>query len=185
MKATVPVELTVSGTQTSVSVPSVLGQSPASAGSALTQARAERREPEQCVLEPVPAAGAGVVAEPGRRRHCPAQHAGQPRRLERPLHLGPQTWSASRPSAAQSAITGAGLVANQTTDTACPNGATPGNVDAQSPAAGAQVPTAPRSTSRSASRRRPRRPRRHDVVDHDNVEHVHDLARRAAAGRGG
>ena len=38
VKANVPVVLTVSGTQTSVTVPSVLGQSPASAGATLSQA---------------------------------------------------------------------------------------------------------------------------------------------------
>ena len=41
--------------------------------------------------------------------------------------------------AATSAITGAGLVANATFDTGCPNGAQPGTVDSQSPAANAQV----------------------------------------------
>jgi beta-lactam-binding protein with PASTA domain len=40
---------------------------------------------------------------------------------------------------ATSAITQAGLVANTTFDTGCPNGAQPGNVDSQSPAANAQV----------------------------------------------
>ena len=42
-------------------------------------------------------------------------------------------------SAATSAITGAGLVANTTFDTSCPGGAQPGNVDSQTPAASAQV----------------------------------------------
>ena len=42
-------------------------------------------------------------------------------------------------SAATSAITGAGLVANTTFDTSCPNGAQPGNVDSQTPAGNAQV----------------------------------------------
>jgi beta-lactam-binding protein with PASTA domain len=42
-------------------------------------------------------------------------------------------------SAATSAITGAGLVANTTFDTSCAGGAQPGNVDSQTPAAGAQV----------------------------------------------
>jgi beta-lactam-binding protein with PASTA domain len=42
-------------------------------------------------------------------------------------------------SAATSAITGAGLVANTTFDTSCPNGAQPGNVDSQNPSPNAQV----------------------------------------------
>ena len=42
-------------------------------------------------------------------------------------------------STATSVITGAGLVANTTFDTACPGGAQPGNVDSQNPAPGAQV----------------------------------------------
>ena len=42
-------------------------------------------------------------------------------------------------SAAQSAITGAGLVANTTYDTTCANGVQPGNVDSQNPAANTQV----------------------------------------------
>ena len=88
VKATVPVVLTVSGTQTSVPVPSVLGPV-AGDGRRHSQGRPERRQPEQRVLEPVPT---GVVSSqsPVAGHHVPAQHGGQPRHLDRQLRLGAQ-----------------------------------------------------------------------------------------------
>ncbi len=90
VKATVPVQLTVSGTQTSVSVPSVLGQSPASAGSALTQAGLNVGSQTNACSNQFPQQGLVSSQSPAGGADRPAEHADQPRRLERPLHLGPQ-----------------------------------------------------------------------------------------------
>ena len=137
VKANVPVELTVSGTQTSVSVPSVLGQSPASAGASLrgaglnvgSQSNACSSQYTQgLVSSQTPASGATVppntsvnlVVSSGSCATVPGV-VGQ------------------AASAAQSAISGAGLVANTTYDTTCAGGAQPGNVDSQNPAANTSV----------------------------------------------
>ena len=137
VKATVPVVLTVSGTQSSVSVPSVLGQSPASAGSTLTQAglnvgsqsnACSSQYPQGLVSSQSPAVGATVP--PNTPVNLVVSNG--------PCVPVPNVVGQTQ-SAAQSAITGAGLVANTTTDTTCPNGATSGNVDSQNPAANTQV----------------------------------------------
>ena len=137
VKANVPVQLTVSGTQTSVSVPSVLGQSPASAGATLrgaglnvgSQSNACSSQYTQgLVSSQTPASGASVppntsvnlVVSSGSCATVPAV-VGQ------------------SASAAQSAIGAAGLVANTTYDTTCAGGAQPGNVDSQNPAANGSV----------------------------------------------
>ena len=67
------VTLTVSGTQTSVSVPSVVGQSPARAGSILQQAGLTAGQPDQRLFES--AQRGRVGPEPERGQHRPAQHA--------------------------------------------------------------------------------------------------------------
>jgi eukaryotic-like serine/threonine-protein kinase len=134
--ATRKVVLTVSETQTSVSVPSVVGQSPARAGSILTQdGLAVGSQSSACSSLPngVVSAqnpSAGVTAQPNT-----------------PVNLVVSTGNCvsvpgvvgQSQSAATSAITGLGLVANATFDMSCPNGAQSGNVDSQSPAANAQV----------------------------------------------
>ncbi len=66
-------KLTVSGTQTSVTVPSVLGQSPASAGSILKGAGLNVGTQTSGCSNAVPRR-AGVVADPGAERDVPAQH---------------------------------------------------------------------------------------------------------------
>jgi beta-lactam-binding protein with PASTA domain len=130
------VALTVSGTQSTVSVPSVVGQSPARAGSILSQANltvgsqstACSSEPNGVVSSQSPAGGANV----------------QP---NTPVNLVVSSGNCvpvpgvvgQSQSAATSAISGAGLVANTTFDTTCAGGAQPGNVDSQSPGSGAQV----------------------------------------------
>jgi beta-lactam-binding protein with PASTA domain/tRNA A-37 threonylcarbamoyl transferase component Bud32 len=137
VKATVKVQLTVSGTQTSVSVPSVLGQSPAVAGSILTQRGLNvGTQSSACSSQ----FSAGLVA-----LQNPAGGANVPPNTPVNLVVSsgncvpvPSVIGQSQ-SAAQTAITGAGLVANTTFDTACAGGATAGNVDAQDPAANAQV----------------------------------------------
>jgi len=138
VKATVKVQLTVSGTQTSVSVPSVLGQSPASAGSILSHAGLNVGNQTNACSSQFPTAG--VVSSQN-----PAVGASVPPNTS--VNLVVSTGScASVPgvvgqsaSAAQTAITGAGLVANTTYDSTCTNGAQPGNVDSQNPAANTQV----------------------------------------------
>ena len=120
VRATVPVVLTVSNAQSSVSVPSVLGQSPATAGATLrgdglnvgsqSNACSSQYQSGSCRREP----------GPGHQR--PAQHGRQPRDLDRQLRLGAQR-RRSVGQLGQAAITGAGLVANQTTDATCAGGA--------------------------------------------------------------
>ena len=138
VKATVKVQLTVSGTQTSVSVPSVLGQSPASAGSILSHAGLNVGNQTNACSSQFPTAG--VVSSQN-----PAVGASVPPNTSVNLVVSSGS-CASVPGvvgqsagAAQSAITGAGLVANTTYDTTCANGAQPGNVDSQNPAVNAQV----------------------------------------------
>ncbi len=138
VKATVPVVLTVSGTQTSVSVPSVLGQSPASAGSVLTQAGLNVGNQSNACSNQVPQQGlvssqspaAGATVQPNSPVNLVISNG--------PCISVPNVIGQSS-NAAQSAITGMGLVANTTFDTGCANNAQPGNVDSQDPAAGAQV----------------------------------------------
>ncbi len=138
VKATVKVQLTVSGTQTSVSVPSVLGQSPASAGSILSHAGLNVGNQTNACSSQFPTAG--VVSSQN-----PAAGASVPPNTS--VNLVVSTGSCATvpgvvgqsASAAQSAITGAGLVANTTYDTTCANGGQPGNIDSQSPAANTQV----------------------------------------------
>jgi eukaryotic-like serine/threonine-protein kinase len=130
--------LTVSGTQTSVSVPSVVGQSPARAGSILEEAGLS-------VGSQTTASACSTQASGSVSSQNPAAGASEPPNT--PINLvvsngtcvsAPGVVGQSQ-SAATSAITGAGLVANTTFDSACPNGAQPGNVDSQNPAANAQV----------------------------------------------
>jgi len=130
------VVLTVSGTQTSVSVPSVVGQSPARAGSVLQQAgltvgsqsTACSSQPNGVVSAQNPASGASVPPNTSVNLVVSSGNC-----VSVPGVVGQSQ------SAATSAITGAGLVANTTFDTTCAGGAQPGNVDSQSPGSGAQV----------------------------------------------
>jgi eukaryotic-like serine/threonine-protein kinase len=134
--ATKKVLLTVSDTQTTVSVPSVVGQSPARAGSILTQAglnvgsqtTACSSQPNGAVSSQSPASGADVPPNTSVNLVVSSGNC-----VSVPGVVGQSQ------GAATSAISGAGLVANTTFDTACGGGAQPGNVDNQSPAPGAQV----------------------------------------------
>jgi eukaryotic-like serine/threonine-protein kinase len=130
------VTLTVSGTQSSVSVPSVIGQSPANAGGILTQHNLRvGSQSTACSSQPN-----GLVSAQN-----PAPGATEP--LNTPVNLVVSTGNCATvpgvvgqgQAAATAAITSAGLVANATTDSTCPGGATAGNVDSQSPGANAQV----------------------------------------------
>jgi eukaryotic-like serine/threonine-protein kinase len=130
------VQLTVSGTQSSVSVPSVIGQSPANAGGILTQAGLKvGSQSTSCSGQPngqvsAQNPGAGTSEPPGTPVNLVVSSGSC---VSVPSVVGQTQASAT------SAITGAGLVANTTFDTTCANGAQAGNVDSQNPAANAQV----------------------------------------------
>jgi eukaryotic-like serine/threonine-protein kinase len=137
VKKNATVVLTVSGTQSEVSVPSVLGQSPLAAGSHLTQAGLNvGSQTSACSSQ----FQTGVVAAQN-----PA--AGVTVQPNTPVNIVVSSGScASVPgvvgqsaNSAQNAITNAGLVPNTTFDTGCANGAQPGTVDSQNPAQGTQV----------------------------------------------
>src|SRR6202046_2166146 len=134
--ATRKVVLTVSATQNMVPVPSVIGQSPARGGSPLSQAglnvgsqsTACSNQPSGLVSAQSPVSGTNV--QPNTSVNLVVSSGSC---VSVPGVVGQSQ------SAATSAITGAGLVANTTFDTSCPGGAQPGNVDSQTPAANAQV----------------------------------------------
>ncbi len=135
IKANIPVVLTVSGNQTAVPVPSVLGQSPASAGSILAQKGLNVGSQSQgcpagyqsgTVAAQSPGAGANVA--PNSSVDLVISNC-----VSVPGVLGQTS------SSAQNAISNAGLTANTTFDTGCANNAQPGDVDGQDPAANAQV----------------------------------------------
>jgi eukaryotic-like serine/threonine-protein kinase len=137
VKQNVPVVLTVSGTQSEVSVPSVLGQSPAAAGSQLTHAGLSvGSQTSACSSQ----FQGGVVAS----QNPPGGVTVQP---NTPVNIVVSSGSCvsvpgvigQSANAAQNAITNAGLVPNTTFDTGCANGAQPGQVDNQNPAQGTQV----------------------------------------------
>jgi eukaryotic-like serine/threonine-protein kinase len=135
--ATVKVQLTVSGTQSSVSVPSVLGQSPSSAGSTLkADGLNVGAQTSSCSSE----YSSGLVSaqNPGAGANVPPNTTVNLVVSSGSCVTVPPVVGQSATSA-QSAITGAGLVPNTTFDTACANGAMPGNVDSQNPAPSAQV----------------------------------------------
>jgi serine/threonine-protein kinase len=134
IKANVPITLTVSN-QTAVSVPSVLGQSPTAAGASLARAGLNVGSTSQGC----PAAyQSGTVAaqEPGGGANAPPNSSVNlviSNCVTVPGVIGQTA------NSAQNQITNAGLTANTTFDTTCPNNAQPGNVDNQSPAGGSQV----------------------------------------------
>ncbi len=135
--STTQIVLTVVGTQTSVSVPNVVGDTPAAAGAQLsssqltlgTQSNACSSSPTGVVSGQTPAAGANVPPQT-------------------PVNLVVSSGSCvtvpnvvgDSESDASSTMTGDNLVPQFTNDTGCNNGtAGPGEVDGQTPAANAQV----------------------------------------------
>ncbi len=137
VKANIPVQLTVSGTQTSVSVPSVLGESPSNAGAILTRAGLNvGSQTSSCSNQ----YSTGVVAQ-----QSPAP--GQPEPPNTAVNIVISSGNcATVPNVvglgqgqAQSQLSGAGLVASSTTDTTCTNPAQNGTVESQNPTGGAQV----------------------------------------------
>jgi serine/threonine-protein kinase len=135
IKANVPVVLTVSGTQTQVSVPSVLGQSPSAAGASL--ARAGLNVGSQTSGCPA-AYQNGTVASQSPGASANVQPNSSVNLVISNCVAVPGVVGQSA-SSAQDAITNAGLVANTTFDTTCTGNAQPGNVDSQTPSAGSQV----------------------------------------------
>ncbi len=132
VKSSTKVLLTVSGTQTSVTVPSVLGQTPASAGSTLRGAGLNvGTQTNGCSGQ----YGSGVVSSQNPGPNATAQPNSAVNLVISNCVTVPGVVGQSSTSA-QSAISGAGLVANTTTDTTCANGATAGTVDNQSPGSG-------------------------------------------------
>ena len=140
VKSGAKVALTVSGTQTSVTVPSVLGESPTAAGAKLQQANLSVGNQTSACSGQYPS---GVVASQN-----PAPNATVPPNTSVSIVVSdcvsvPGVVGQSA-GAAQAAITNAGLVATTTTDTTCGNGASAGQVDSQNPSATSLV--APGST---------------------------------------
>ena len=138
VKVTEKVHLTVSGTQTSVQVPSVIGQSPASAGSVLRGAGLSvGNQTNACASQ-----SSGLVAQqnPAPGANVPPNTAVSLVVSSGPCATVPGVIGQTQ-SQAQSAITNAGLTPTTTFDTACANNAAPGAVDNQNPAGGTQVPS--------------------------------------------
>jgi serine/threonine-protein kinase len=140
IKANIPVQLTVSGTQTSVSVPSVLGQSPANAGSILTQhglnvgsQTSGCNGQYQSGLVAAQTPGPGASAQPNDSVNLMISNCAQV-----PGVIG-QTQGT-----AVSTLSAAGFMPSATADPTCPGGATNGHVDNQNP--GANALAAPGST---------------------------------------
>jgi eukaryotic-like serine/threonine-protein kinase len=139
VRANVRIALTVSGTQTSVSVPSVLGQPQTNAGAILTRAGLNiGTQTSACSSQ----YSTGLVANqnPPGGANVPPNTAVNLVISNGPCASVPNVVGQTA-SGAQSMITAAGLVANTTTDAGCPGGAQPGNVDAQNPAAGTTLPS--------------------------------------------
>jgi serine/threonine-protein kinase len=137
VRKNVPIALTVSGTQTSVSVPSVLGQPQANAGAILTRAGLTIGSQTSACSNQY---STGLVADqnPGGGANVPPNSAVNLVISDGSCATVPGVVGQTA-SSAQAAITGAGLTPNTTTDASCPGNAQPGTVDSQNPAAGTQL----------------------------------------------
>jgi beta-lactam-binding protein with PASTA domain/tRNA A-37 threonylcarbamoyl transferase component Bud32 len=134
IKANVPITLTVSN-QTAVSVPSVLGQSPAAAGASLARAGLNIGSTSQGC----PAAyQSGTVAAQNPGGGANVQPNGSVNLVISNCVMVPGVVGQDA-SSAQNQISNAGLTANTTFDTTCANNAQPGNVDSQNPSGGSEV----------------------------------------------
>ncbi len=140
VKATEKVLLTVSGTQNETSVPSVVGQSPDTAGALLARDGLNVGVTSSGCPTPVSSGlvaaqnpGGGATVQPNTSVNLVVSNC-----VSVPGVVGQTAASA------QSAIGGQGLMAATTVDQSCAGGASPGSVDAQNPGAGTQV--APGST---------------------------------------
>ena len=140
VKSGTKVTLTVSGNQTSVSVPGVLGLSPSAAGAKLQQANLSVGNQTNGCSGQYPS---GQV-----QSQNPAANATEPPNTAVNIVVSncvavPGVVGQSS-GAAQATVSNTGLVATTTTDTTCANGATAGQVDGQNPGSTALV--APGST---------------------------------------
>ena len=135
VKSSSKVVLTVSNSQTSVQVPSVLGQTPASAGVTLSHAGLNvGSQTNGCSGQ----YGNGVVSSQNPAPGTTARPNTSVNLVISNCVTVPGVVGQSV-NAAQGAISGAGLVASTTTDTTCPGGAAPGTVDSQNPSSGSLV----------------------------------------------
>ena len=129
------VTLTVSGTQTSTPVPSVLGLSPSSAGAKLQQASLNVGNQLSGCSGQFPS---GQV-----QSQNPAPNAAVPPQTTVNIVVsncvGVPGVVGQSSGTAQAVISNAGLVASTTTDSTCANGASAGQVDGQNPGATALV----------------------------------------------
>ena len=135
VKAGTKVVLTVSGKQTSATVPSVLGLSPSAAGAKLQQSNFNVGSQTNGCPAPYPA---GQVAA-----QSPSANTTQPPNTAVNIVVSNcvsvQGVVGQSAGAAQAAITNQGLSPNPTTDATCAGGASPGQVDSQSPSSGTLV----------------------------------------------
>jgi eukaryotic-like serine/threonine-protein kinase len=138
VKANVPIVLTVSGTQTSVSVPSVLGQTPTNAGAVLARAGLTVGSQSSACSTSQVSTGNITAQNPNVGANVAPNTPVNLVISSGPCVAVPNVVGQSA-SSATSMLTTAGLVPNQTTDMTCANNAQSGNVDSQSPAAGTQV----------------------------------------------
>jgi serine/threonine-protein kinase len=137
IKANIPVALTVVGTQTSVSVPSVLGQSQTNAGAILTRAGLNIGSQTSACSSQFPS-GSVASQDPGGGANVPPNT---------PVNIVISTGACATvpsvvnqsQSAAQSALTHAGLVPSTASGGTCATGVPNGNVVSQNPTAGTQV----------------------------------------------
>ncbi|HEY1831314.1 MAG TPA: Stk1 family PASTA domain-containing Ser/Thr kinase [Acidimicrobiales bacterium] len=137
VKSTTIVQLTVSAQQTTASVPSVLGQSPAAAGGLIKSANLNVGTQSQACSSQF---SSGLVS-------AQSPTAGDSVSPNTPVNITvstgpcvsvPPVVGESQQQAA-SDIDTANLSPSFSSDTSCANGAQPGNVDSQTPAAGSQV----------------------------------------------
>jgi eukaryotic-like serine/threonine-protein kinase len=136
VKSGTKVELTVSGTQTSVTVPSVLGQSPSTAGANLKGAGLNVGSQTSGCNGQFPA---GQVQAQNPAPNAPNIPPNTSVNLVISNCVAVPGVVGQSAAAAQAAVSNAGLNASTTPDTTCANGATAGNVDNQNPGANALV----------------------------------------------
>jgi serine/threonine-protein kinase len=137
IKANVPVALTVVGTQTSVSVPSVLGQSQTNAGAILTRAGLNIGSQTSACSSQF-SSGSVASQDPGGGANVPPNTA---------VNIVISTGTCATvpgvvnqpQSAAQAALTHAGLAPSTTSGGTCATGVPGGTVVSQSPTGGTQV----------------------------------------------
>ena len=135
VKSGTKVQLTVSGNQTSVSVPSVLGQTATQAGATLGHDNLTVGNQSSGCSGQYPG---GQVSSQNPAPGAPLQPNGSVNIVISNCVSVPGVIGQSS-NQAQASLSNADLVANSTTDTTCAGGATAGNVDGQNPSPNALV----------------------------------------------